>query len=61
MAELVFHSFKDRTQEELLMFLRSHPKAIKNPKIVDHETNYVFWGTTVKFKYQNGKLTNVYW
>jgi hypothetical protein len=61
MADLIFHNFKGRPQEELLKFLQSHPKAIQNPKIIGVEPNYVFWGTTIKFKYQNDVLINVSW
>ena len=61
MAEIIFHNFKGRTKEELIKFLRSHPKALKTPKIINIEKNHVFWGATVKFKFENGQLSNVYW
>ncbi|MFV1985456.1 MAG: hypothetical protein ACC657_18045 [Thiohalomonadales bacterium] len=61
LTEIIFYSFKGHTQAELIDFLNSHPKTIKTSKIVRSEENYVFWGTTVKFKFKNDKLTNVYW
>ena len=61
MAEIIFHNFQGSTKEELIEILKSHPKATSNPNIVSSDSDYVYWGTTVKFKFNNGKLTNVYW
>ncbi|WP_417446812.1 hypothetical protein [Kangiella sp.] len=61
MAEILLYSFKGKSKEELLQFLKNHPKAINNPDIASEEGNYLFWGTTVKFEFSNDKLINVFW
>lgn len=61
MAEKLLYSFRGKSREELLQFLKNHPKAINNPEIVSEEGDNLFWGTTVKFEFEHGKLIKVFW
>lgn len=51
-----------KSKDELLQFLKNHPKAINNPDIVSEEGDYLFFGgATVKFEFEYGKLIKVFW
>jgi hypothetical protein len=60
-TQLLLYNFKGHSQPELLNFLQSNPKYKIDPSILKVESNYIFWGTTVKFKFENGMLESVYW
>ncbi len=61
MAEIIFHFSKNFTQEELVQYLTTTQKVTHRARTVTSEGNYVFWGSTVKFEFNNGSLVNVYW
>ena len=57
MAELIFFSFKGKSQNELISFLNSHPKVKQTPNYVSAEPNYVFWDIFRVAKYQGRAVT----
>ena len=61
LSSVILHQNKERTLNEMESILKTHPKTRKYPPFYEVHDNFIEFGTTLKFEFQNGNLSKVYW
>lgn len=61
MASVITHQNLNKDQNEIINILKKNPITKEHPPFYEAHDNLIEFGTTLKFEFKEGKLTNVYW